>query len=93
MSSPRSPVGGQEHPRRRRDGSMAKPPQHNSTYYSHYINESTTECDILIEDEKIQPVKKFVYSGRLFTNEDKHDSDIEMRVNAENKANGALLAV
>ncbi|GBP67518.1 hypothetical protein EVAR_49885_1 [Eumeta japonica] len=55
--------------------------------------ESTTECDILIECEKVEQVKEFVYLGSLITNDGKHDSDIERRVNAGNKVNGALLAI
>ncbi|GBP66746.1 hypothetical protein EVAR_28613_1 [Eumeta japonica] len=55
--------------------------------------EKTTKCDILIEGEKVKQVKEFVYLGTLFTNDGKHHRDIERRVNAENKANEALLAV
>ncbi|GBP12756.1 hypothetical protein EVAR_6090_1 [Eumeta japonica] len=55
--------------------------------------ESTTECDILIEDEKVEQAKEFVYLGSLFTNDGKHDKDIERRVNMGNKVNGALLAI
>ncbi|GBP68052.1 hypothetical protein EVAR_104012_1 [Eumeta japonica] len=47
--------------------------------------ESTTECDILIEGEKVEQVKEFVYFGSLFTNDGEHDTGIERRVNAENK--------
>ncbi|GBP31250.1 hypothetical protein EVAR_21530_1 [Eumeta japonica] len=54
--------------------------------------ENTTESDILIESEKVEKVKEFVYFGSLFTN-DRHDRDIERRVNAGNKVNEALLAV
>ncbi|GBP77016.1 hypothetical protein EVAR_49577_1 [Eumeta japonica] len=52
---------------------------------------STTECDILIEGKKVKQVKEFLYLGSLFTNDGKHDRDIERRVNAGNKVNGALL--
>ncbi|GBP82570.1 hypothetical protein EVAR_87816_1 [Eumeta japonica] len=51
------------------------------------------ECDILIEDKKVKQVKEFVYLGSLFTNAGKHDRDMEKRVNAGNKANGALLVI
>ncbi|GBP38528.1 hypothetical protein EVAR_95430_1 [Eumeta japonica] len=51
---------------------------------------STTECDMLIEGEKVEQVKKFLYLGSLFTNDGKHDRDIERKVNARNKVNGAL---
>ncbi|GBP21269.1 hypothetical protein EVAR_11664_1 [Eumeta japonica] len=54
---------------------------------------SATECDILIESEKVEQLKKFVYLGSLFTNYGKHDRDIERKVNAENKVSGALLAI
>ncbi|GBP26823.1 hypothetical protein EVAR_81188_1 [Eumeta japonica] len=40
-------------------------------------DEITTECDILIESEKVEQEKEFVYLGSLFTNDDKHDRDIE----------------
>ncbi|GBP77837.1 hypothetical protein EVAR_34380_1 [Eumeta japonica] len=56
-------------------------------------DESTTECDIIIEGEKVEQVKEFVYLGSLFTNNGKHDRGIERRVNARNKANRALLAI
>ncbi|GBP56198.1 hypothetical protein EVAR_41384_1 [Eumeta japonica] len=55
--------------------------------------ESTTECDILIEGERVEQVKESVYLGNLFTNDGKHNRDIERRVNAGNKVNGALLAI
>ncbi|GBP92531.1 hypothetical protein EVAR_61850_1 [Eumeta japonica] len=53
----------------------------------------TTDCDILIEGEKIEQVKEFVYLGSLFTNDNKHDIDMERKVNAGNKANATLLAI
>ncbi|GBP40105.1 hypothetical protein EVAR_33681_1 [Eumeta japonica] len=56
-------------------------------------DESTTEFDILIQGEKIEQVKEFVYLGSLFTNDGKHDRDIERRVNGGNKVNGALLSI
>ncbi|GBP79902.1 hypothetical protein EVAR_63339_1 [Eumeta japonica] len=48
--------------------------------------ESTTECDTLIEGEKVKQVKEFVYLGNLFIDDGKYDRDIERRVNAGNKA-------
>ncbi|GBP54681.1 hypothetical protein EVAR_47184_1 [Eumeta japonica] len=33
--------------------------------------ESTTECDILIEGDKVEQVKEFIYLGNLFTNDDR----------------------
>ncbi|GBP26889.1 hypothetical protein EVAR_16471_1 [Eumeta japonica] len=42
--------------------------------------------------EKVEHVKEFVYLGSLFTNDGKHDRDIERKVNAGNNVNGALLA-
>ncbi|GBP33048.1 hypothetical protein EVAR_18526_1 [Eumeta japonica] len=55
--------------------------------------DSTTKCDILVEGEKVEQVKEFVYLGRLFRNNGKHDRDIERKVNTGNKLNGALLAI
>ncbi|GBP08786.1 hypothetical protein EVAR_7355_1 [Eumeta japonica] len=55
--------------------------------------ESTTECDILTEVEKVEQVKGFVHLGSLLTNDGKHDRDIERRVNVGNKMNGAFLAI
>ncbi|GBP13043.1 hypothetical protein EVAR_79369_1 [Eumeta japonica] len=52
-----------------------------------------SKCDILIEGEKVEQMKEFVYLGSLFTNDVKRDRDIEKRVNAGDKVNGALLAV
>ncbi|GBP18523.1 hypothetical protein EVAR_12984_1 [Eumeta japonica] len=54
--------------------------------------ENMTECNTLIEGEKVKQVKEFVYLGNLF-NDGKHDRDIERRVNTGNKVNGALLAI
>ncbi|GBP72567.1 hypothetical protein EVAR_89663_1 [Eumeta japonica] len=51
------------------------------------------ECDIVIEGEKVGQVKEFVYLGSLFTNDGKHDRDMERKVYAGNKVNGALLAI
>ncbi|GBP85808.1 hypothetical protein EVAR_65872_1 [Eumeta japonica] len=42
-------------------------------------SESTTECGILIEGQKVEKVKDFVYQDSLFTNDGKHDRDIERR--------------
>ncbi|GBP84706.1 hypothetical protein EVAR_32332_1 [Eumeta japonica] len=49
--------------------------------------ENTTEGDILIEIEKIEQVKQFVYQGSLFVNDGEHDRDIERKVN------GVLLVI
>ncbi|GBP44325.1 hypothetical protein EVAR_31218_1 [Eumeta japonica] len=49
--------------------------------------ESTTECNMIIEGEKVKQVKEFVCVGSLFTNDGKHNRDIERRVN------GALFAI
>ncbi|GBP08873.1 hypothetical protein EVAR_78268_1 [Eumeta japonica] len=57
------------------------------------MGESTTEYDILIESKKVKQVEEFVYLSSMFTNDSKHDRDIERRVNAGNKINGALLAI
>ncbi|GBP61234.1 hypothetical protein EVAR_45253_1 [Eumeta japonica] len=37
----------------------------------------TTEFNILIEGEKVEQVKEFVYLGSLFTDDGKRDRDIE----------------
>ncbi|GBP63657.1 hypothetical protein EVAR_47996_1 [Eumeta japonica] len=34
--------------------------------------ESTTECDIYVEGERVEQVKEFVYEGILFINDGKH---------------------
>ncbi|GBP59075.1 hypothetical protein EVAR_39161_1 [Eumeta japonica] len=56
-------------------------------------SESTTECDIHAEDEKVEQVKDFVYLGSTFTNDGKHGRDIERRVDTKNKVNGALFTI
>ncbi|GBP49869.1 Protein YIF1B-B [Eumeta japonica] len=56
-------------------------------------DESMTECDILIGNEKVKQVEKLVYLGSLFKNDGKDDRDIERRVNVGNEMNGALLAI
>ncbi|KAG7296450.1 hypothetical protein JYU34_020192 [Plutella xylostella] len=52
--------------------------------------EDITECKITIENEKAGQVNEFVYLGSLFTRDGKCEGDIERRVKAENKVNGAL---
>ncbi|KAI5644163.1 reverse transcriptase (RNA-dependent DNA polymerase) domain-containing protein [Phthorimaea operculella] len=54
--------------------------------------DSTTECNIMIEEERVEQVKEFVYLGSKFTSDGKCESDIERRVNAGNMVNGALHA-
>ncbi|KAI5644408.1 reverse transcriptase (RNA-dependent DNA polymerase) domain-containing protein [Phthorimaea operculella] len=54
--------------------------------------DSTTECTIMIEEERVEQVKEFVYLGSKFTSDGKCESDIERRVNAGNMVNGALHA-
>ncbi|GBP00795.1 hypothetical protein EVAR_77003_1 [Eumeta japonica] len=54
--------------------------------------ESTTEYDILIEGEKVEQEKEFVYFGSLFTNDGEHNTDVEKKVNTGNKVKGALFA-
>ncbi|KAI5639199.1 reverse transcriptase (RNA-dependent DNA polymerase) domain-containing protein [Phthorimaea operculella] len=54
--------------------------------------EGMTECNIMIEEERVEQVKEFVYLGSKFTSDGKCESDIERRVNAGNMVNGALHA-
>ncbi|KAI5640894.1 reverse transcriptase (RNA-dependent DNA polymerase) domain-containing protein [Phthorimaea operculella] len=54
--------------------------------------DSATECNIIIEEERVEQVKEFVYLGSKFTSDGKFESDIERRVNAGNMVNGALHA-
>ncbi|XP_063542355.1 uncharacterized protein LOC134750982 [Cydia strobilella] len=54
--------------------------------------EYMTNCEILIGQERVEQVKEFVYLGTLFTRNGKHDKDIERRVSAGNRVNGALNA-
>ncbi|KAI5642326.1 reverse transcriptase (RNA-dependent DNA polymerase) domain-containing protein [Phthorimaea operculella] len=54
--------------------------------------DSMTECTIMIEEERVEQVKEFVYLGSKFTSDGKCESDIERRVNAGNMGNGALHA-
>ncbi|KAI5639977.1 reverse transcriptase (RNA-dependent DNA polymerase) domain-containing protein [Phthorimaea operculella] len=54
--------------------------------------DSTTESTIMIEEERVEQVKEFVYLGSKFTSDGKCESDIERRVNAGNMVNGALHA-
>ncbi|GBP51164.1 hypothetical protein EVAR_97988_1 [Eumeta japonica] len=55
--------------------------------------DSTTECDILIEGENVEQLKEFVHLDSLFTDNGKHDRDIERRVNAGNIINGASITI
>jgi hypothetical protein len=45
-----------------------------------------------INGEKVEQIKEYVYLGSVLTRDGKCDSDIERRVNAGNKVNGALHA-
>ncbi|GBP17261.1 hypothetical protein EVAR_17753_1 [Eumeta japonica] len=45
-----------------------------------------------IYGDKVEQLQEFVYLGSLLTSDGKHDRNIERRVNAGNKVNGALLA-
>ncbi|GBP65314.1 hypothetical protein EVAR_48020_1 [Eumeta japonica] len=56
------------------------------------MGKSMTEYDLLIEGKKVELVKEFVCLGSMFTNDGKHDRNIERRVNTGNKVNGVLLA-
>ncbi|KAG7300726.1 hypothetical protein JYU34_015052 [Plutella xylostella] len=53
-------------------------------------DEEVTECEITIENERVEQVNEFVYLGSLFTRDGKCEGDIERRVKAGNKVNGAL---
>lgn len=55
--------------------------------------ENVTKCEIMIGDEKVEQVNEFIYLGSLFTRDGKCDGDIERRVSAGNKMNGALNSV
>lgn len=55
-------------------------------------DEIMTDCEIMIGEERLEQVKEFVYLGTLFTGDGKHEKDIERRVNAGNRVNGALNA-
>ncbi|GBP92565.1 hypothetical protein EVAR_56662_1 [Eumeta japonica] len=55
--------------------------------------ESRTECDKLIEGEKVEQVKSFIYLGSLFTDDGKLDRDIVRKENTENEVNEDLLAI
>ncbi|GBP07133.1 hypothetical protein EVAR_92046_1 [Eumeta japonica] len=61
-----------------------------NSFRSECLKEAT-ECDIIIEGEKVEQAKDFEYLGSLFTNDGKHK--IYRRVNKRNKVNGVLLAV
>ena len=53
-------------------------------------DEYVTDCNIVIDGEKVEEVKEFVYLGSKFTKDGTCESDIERRVNAGNMVNGAL---
>ena len=55
-------------------------------------DEYVTDCNIVIDGEKVEEVKEFVYLGSKFTKDGTCESDIERRVNAGNMVNGALYA-
>ncbi|GBP70364.1 hypothetical protein EVAR_51687_1 [Eumeta japonica] len=47
----------------------------------------------LIDGEKVDQVKEFIYLVSLLTNDGKYNKDIERRVNTGNNVNGALLDI
>jgi hypothetical protein len=55
-------------------------------------DEVTTGCEIMVGVERLEQVEEFVYLGTLFTRDGKNEKDIERRVNAGNRVNGALHA-
>ncbi|CAG5039926.1 unnamed protein product [Parnassius apollo] len=55
--------------------------------------ESKTICEIRIEGELIEQVDEFVYLGCVFSRDGRYDKDIERRVNAGNRVNGALHSI
>ncbi|CAG5002623.1 unnamed protein product [Parnassius apollo] len=55
--------------------------------------ESKTVCEIRIEGELIEQVDEFVSLGCVFSRDGRYDKDIERRVNAGNRVNGALHSI
>ncbi|CAK1597415.1 unnamed protein product [Parnassius mnemosyne] len=55
--------------------------------------ESKTICEIRIEGELVEQVDEFVYLGCVFSRDGRYDKDIERRVNAGNRVNGALHSI
>ncbi|CAG4947225.1 unnamed protein product [Parnassius apollo] len=55
--------------------------------------ENKTVCEIRIEGELIEQVDEFVYLGCIFSRDGRYDKDIERRVNAGNRVNGALHSI
>lgn len=53
-------------------------------------DEIVTECKIMIGDDKVEQVEEFVYLGCMFTRDGTCDGDIERRVKAGNRINGAM---
>ena len=51
--------------------------------------EDVSVCDVKINDVSVEQMKEFVYLGSMFTRDGKIDADVERRVNAGNKVNGA----
>ncbi|GBP11808.1 hypothetical protein EVAR_74463_1 [Eumeta japonica] len=49
--------------------------------------ESTSECDILIDGETDEQAKGYIYLDSLFTNDGKHDRDIERKKKNESRIN------
>jgi hypothetical protein len=56
-------------------------------------NESMTECKIVVNGESLKQVEEFVYLGSMFTRDGNMEKDIERRVSAGNRVNGALKSV
>src|SRR5215468_3024833 len=50
-------------------------------------------CQLMLGNDEIEQINKFVYLGRMFTNDGKMDIKIEKRVNAGRKVIGSMWAV
>ncbi|CAG9109123.1 unnamed protein product [Plutella xylostella] len=55
--------------------------------------ESRTTCELKIDGVNVEQVDEFVYLGSLFSRVGRCDKDIERRVNAGNRVNGALHSI
>ena len=53
-------------------------------------DEELTGCEIMIENERVEQVKEFVYLGCMFTRDGLCEGDIERRVRAGNKVSLSL---
>ena len=56
-------------------------------------DEERTECNISVNGKILEQVNEVVYLGNMFSRVERYEMDVERRIAAGNKVNGALAAL